>query len=264
MKIAVWKNPVTYPVFKGLTDAFGKSVYSASREQLTSDLQKGIAQVALMPTDVALANPEEFEIIPAVAVSTWNNPYAILTVGAQLGNKNVGIIHGIEGRLNALLAAVILKEHYGTEAALNERVSLPEEVAPDALISIPLDGLLPESDNDAIALDLGQEWYELTNYPFVWAVFVARKGQATPSVITTIRDALIYMDDHRANFASQWSKDVEVEDFVLNDLRLRLDDLAVASLTELCDHMFYYGITPEIMPVIFASLPQKDGEVFTD
>ncbi len=264
MKIAVWKNPVTYPVFKGLSDAFGKSVYSATREQLTSDLQKGLAQIALMPSDVALANPEEFDIIPAVAVSTWNNPYALLTVGAELGSKTIGIIHGVEGRLNALVAAVVLKEHYGTEAALNERVSLPDEIASDALISIPLDGLPGAADVGALTLDLGQEWYELSNYPFVWAVFVTRKGEATPSVITTIRDALIFMDDHRADFASQWSKDVEVEDFVLNDLRFRLDDLAVASLTELCDHMFYYGVTPEIQPVVFASLPSNDGEGFTD
>jgi chorismate dehydratase len=264
MKIAVWKNPVTYPVFKGLSDTFGKNVFLATREQLTADLQNGKVQVALMPSDVALANPEEFDIIPAVAVSTWNNPYALLTVGAELGSKSIGIIHSVEGRLTALLAAIVLKEHYGTEAALNERISLPDEIASDALISIPLEESPEALKAEAITLDLGQEWYELSNYPFVWAVFVTRKGEATPGVITAIRDAMVFLDDHRADFASQWSKDEEVEDFVLNDLRLRLDDMAVASLTELCDHMFFHGVTPEIQPVVFASLPLNDGEVFTD
>ena len=259
MKIAVWKNPVTYPVFKGLSDTFGQNVYQASREQLTTDLQSGKAQVALIPADVALANPEEFDVLPAVAVSTWNNPFALLTVDTLRSGGTLGVVHGVEGRLYALVAAIVLKEHYGTIAALTERVSLPEEVAQDALITIPLEGDVDPTSNSAVVLDLGQEWYELSNYPFVWAVFVTRKGEASPSVITTIRDTVAFLDDHRADFAAQWSKELEIEDFVLNDLRLRLDDLAIASMTELCDHMFYYGVTEEIQPVLLASLPPDDS-----
>ena len=194
MKIAVWKNPVTYPVFKGLSDTFGNNVYQTSREQLTTDLQNGTAQVALIPADIALANPDEFDVIPAVAVSTWNNPFAVLTVDALRSGGTLGVMHGVEGRLSALLAAIVLKEHYGTIAALNERVSLPEEVAPDALITIPLEGEIGQTDNTAVVMDLGQEWYELSNYPFVWAVFVTRKGEASPSVITTIRDTVAFLD----------------------------------------------------------------------
>ena len=258
MKIAVWNNPVTLPVFKGLSDAFGKNVYQATRDKLVSDLQDGAAQVALIPSDIALANPNEFDILPAVAVSTWNNPFSVLTVESLLAGQTLGIIHGVEGRLSALLAAIILKEHYGTIAALNERATLPPGVALDALISVPLESPEKETEIPALGLDLGQEWYELSNYPFVWAVFVTRKGEATPDVITTVRDAIVFLDDHRADFATQWSGDLAMEDYVLNDLRLRLDDLATASLTELCDHLFYYGITEEIQPVLFASLPPDD------
>ncbi len=257
MKIAVWKNAVTYPAFKGLSDTFGSSVYQATREQLTTDLQKGAAHVALIPIDVALANPKEFDILPAVAISSWNNPFAPLTVGSQLGNETLGLIHGVEGRLSALIAAIVLKEHYGTMVALNERTSLPEGIPSDALISIPLEDQVDAPDDQAITLDLGQEWYEMSNYPFVWAVFVTAKGAATDDTITAIRDAIVFIDDHRADFARQWSQDPEVEDFVLNDLRFRLDDLAIASMTELCDQLYYYGITEEIQPVQLASLTEK-------
>jgi len=260
MKIAIWNNPVTYPVLEGFKTAFGEGVYPMARTEILKELRDGIADVALIPSDLALAHPEDFDILPAVAVSTWNNPYAILTVSQTLGSKTLGIIHGNEGSLSALVAAVVLKEHYGTVVALNERDDLPAELSPHALISVPLEGDASASDADPITIDLAQEWYELTSYPFVWAVFATRKGAAGPDVIRAVRDAMIAIDDNRVAFSKKWNDNPEMESFFLNDLRMRLDDLAVASLTEMCDHLYFYGLTEEINPVMFASLPPDEDE----
>lgn len=258
MKIAVWNNPVTRAVYEALVAAFGSEVVATSRQQAEDAVRSGLVDVALLPTDAALSASDDFDILPAVAVSTWINPYALLRVGSPLGSKTMEVAHGKEGRLAAILASIVLKEHYGTVVALSEKESLPEEFVADALISTQTGGQETDVNLHEITLDLGQEWFELCGYPFVWAVFVVRKGEANPDTIQAVREAVIKVDDNRVVFAERWEDDRMMQDFFLNDLRLRLDDMVIASLTELCDHLYFYGFTDELKPVVLASLPEEN------
>ncbi len=58
-------------------------------------------------------------------------------------------------------------------------------------------------------------------------------------MIIAIRDAMKHLDTHRVEAVQRWDLDSVAEDFFLNELRVTMDDLAVASLTELCDHLFF-------------------------
>jgi predicted solute-binding protein len=180
----------------------------------------------------------------------------------------MGIMHAPEGRSAALLAGLVLKEHYNTVVALHEQKQLPEGLAGHALVTVPLteeeggDGAaaVASDSGEGIALDLGQEWSEMAGYPFVWSLFVGRKDENHEDAIRAVRRVAAILDRDRVDLERAWELDDVHSDFFLNDVRFAVDDLAVASLTQLCDHLYYYGITDEILPVQFASLPPSESD----
>lgn len=259
MRISIWNNPVTTPVLEGLKDAFGDSVSGATRNQVLVDLKSGLSDVALIPTDIALSSSDEFDLLPAVAISSWNNPFAWLKVETGLSTKALKIIHSDDGKLSAYLSAIVLKEHYGISATLSKQDEMPQGMRDYEILSVA-DVSDVEAVTDPVTLDLGQEWFEMANYPFVWALFATRKGEADSATIEAIRDAIIFIDLNRIELASKWKDDAVMESYFLNDLRLRLDDLAVASLVELSEHLYYVGATTDLQPVVFVSLLDESAE----
>jgi len=273
MRIAAWNHPVNHPVMTALQESGIASVEATTIAECIALLKSGVADVALLPSEMALGGHADMDVLPAVAVSSWVNPYAALVIGDQLGAPTLGIMHGPEGRPSALLAAIILKEHYQTSAVLNEQATMPDGIASHALITVPLEGLDSASKKDVLSdeekaeqnaaattLDLGLEWSEMASYPFVWSVFVCRRDEASDKMIIAIRDAMKHLDTHRVEAVQRWDLDSVAEDFFLNELRVTMDDLAVASLTELCDHLFFYGITEEVLPVQFATLQNPSSD----
>ncbi len=250
---------MTAPVLEGLKNVFGESVSSATRDEVLADLKSGLADVALIPTDVAFSSSDDFDLLPAVAISSWNNPFAWLKVETGLSTKSLKIIHTEDGKLSALLSAIVLKEHYAIGATLSQQDEMPAEMQNYEILSVE-DGGDAEAHTDPVLLDLGQEWFEMANYPFVWALFAMRKGEADNATIEAIRDAVISIDLNRVELVSRWKDDVVMESYFLNDLRLRLDDLAVASLVELSEHLYYVGATTDLQPVVFVSLPDESAE----
>ena len=262
LQIAVWSHPVNEPVVRALEAAFPGGIHRRSAQEARALLEGGQVHVALLPSHEALSAQASLEILPAVAVSSWTNPWATLMVGEQLGAATMGIMHQPEGRPTALLAAMVLKEHYRTVVALHERDRLPDGLSEHALVTVPLadagtdTGPAPLPDTGhSVALDLGQEWSEMAGYPFVWSLFTCRKEEATADLIIAVRDVLQHLDRERVDLERAWDLDEVASDFFLNHLRLTLDDMAIASLTEFCDHLYFYGVTEEVLPVQFASLP---------
>jgi hypothetical protein len=247
MRLTIWNNPVTAPVLEGLKNVFGESVSSATRDEVLADLKSGLADVALIPTDVAFSSSDDFDLLPAVAISSWNNPFAWLKVETGLSTKSLKIIHTEDGKLSALLSAIVLKEHYAIGATLSQQDEMPAEMQNYEILSVE-DGGDAEAHTDPVLLDLGQDGFEMA------------KGEADNATIEAIRDAVISIDLNRVELVSRWKDDVVMESYFLNDLRLRLDDLAVASLVELSEHLYYVGATTDLQPVVFVSLPDESAE----
>ena len=267
MRIAAWNHPVNESVILALEESFPGSVERHSLMDTMQVLLDGRADVALVPSDQALSSQAEVDILPAVGVSSWSNPWMTLVVGDQLGAATMGIMHAPEGRSAALLAGLVLKEHYNTIVALHEKPTLPEGLADHALVTVPLtdagegDGAavaMAEDSSAGVALDLGLEWSEMAGYPFVWSLFVGRKDENHDDSIRQLRDVIALLDQHRVDLERKWDLSEVSADFFLNGIRLAVDDLAIASLTQLCDHLYYYGITDEVLPVQFVTLPQDE------
>jgi len=268
MRIVAWQHPVNETIIRALEDAFPGSVQRASLVDSIQLLLDGHADVALVPSDQALSTQDRVDILPAVGISSWTNPWMSLVVGDQLGAATMGIMHAPEGRSAALLAGLVLKEHYNTVVALHEQEALPDGLADHALVTVPLkdseegDGAATVADDgtEGVALDLGQEWTEMAGYPFVWSLFVGRKDENHEDAIRVLRSVAAKLDRDRVELERSWDLDDIQSDFFLNHVRLAVDDLAIASLTQFCDHLYYYGITDEILPVQFASLPASEED----
>ncbi len=224
-------------------------------EDCAKSLASGASEVALIPTLTALKNGDVFDVLPSFAVSSWGYPFARITLPEGLNNLTPVLDVPASHPQEAFIASVILQEHYGVrvqtilDSAEQKEDSSAGSTSKQALV-------VGEAAQALSGLDLGQEWYELTNYPMVWGVFATLKGNANPHLIRGMADAaavaervrqegLIDMDDNTAEFFGA-------------DLRFRFDDLATASITELTQYLFFYQGNDEIDELAVVHLPDDE------
>jgi len=137
-------------------------------------------------------------------------------------------------------------------------------MSPRALLDTDEDAALlvgndvPAMQLDPFSMDVGREWYELTNYPMVWGLFVMRRDQATDNVTEALVDGRQAAEDNRDVWIMAQETSERLGEFYREDLRSALDRLAIASLTELRQFMFYYDLTDEVPDLPFVFLGQAD------
>ena len=144
------------------------------------------------------------------------------------------------------MARIILKEQYG------QNVTVTTDDSADAQL-LTGDASRALAD-DSSALDLGQEWYELAQYPMVWALFACAREVATPTMVDTI----ISLTREAEEIAHEWGarSGSEIDRFWANSVRLRLDDVTLAGLTAIRDFLFYYGVTDDLAELPLYESPE--------
>ncbi|MCZ7554975.1 MAG: hypothetical protein M5R41_01060 [Bacteroidia bacterium] len=100
-----------------------------------------------------------------------------------------------EADINTMLAQVILKEKYGMAPRLSRLTQPPAEALTvvDALLLAQKEdapAALPQS-----AIDLYDEWFDMTQLPFVREVFLAWEAMVTPEFAEAVRTAGEMLDD---------------------------------------------------------------------
>lgn len=261
MKLAIWDYPPADLMTSAMGARSGIQLLPRDMRACAEALMAGEVDVALLPTLVALSNTDALDVLPAVALSSWRYPYARLLLREGLGQ--VGrVAFDPSFPQEALIARIVLKEHYGTEPEFVAHPELtPEELSDeDAEARLLVGNNVPFFETEELSLDVGQEWYELTNYPMVWGLFATRKGEATKDVLTSIRDAVIAAESQRGIWMQAQEMSPALHAFFKDDLRLRLDDLATASLTEFRQHLFFYDVTEEIPEIPFFYLSEDEAE----
>jgi chorismate dehydratase len=224
-------------------------------------LRGGYVDAALVSTIDLLLDTEPYDVLPAVAISTWNYPFARLHLSHGLDQPVREVAFNPRYRQEILLARILLKEHYAHEPVFRPTDTMDVEqllaTGADAALSVGTAEAI--GARELITMDLGQEWYELSNYPMVWGLFATRAGESSPELIETLRSLGEAADAHRALWASRETTP-ELHEFFREDLRVRLDDLAVASLTELRQYLFYYHLTEEVVEIPFVVIETDDEE----
>ncbi len=248
LRIELWDDP-RLRRFGAALEGDGIEVSFCSREEAETRLRAGLSDLAVLPSDRVLADLEVFDVLPAVAYSSWSTPHVSLSMRDGLAGGAELLECDDPGALESLVARIVLKEHYGAVARVETLAGAATDSDASAVLAIDQE---PPTGTSACVLDLGQEWYELTNYPMVWGLFVVRKGEVSGSTVRLLREAAEALEtsDHLDG------TDPEEAGFSLP--RFRFDSIAVASLTELCDYLYYYGITTDVPELKVAHLPENE------
>lgn len=265
MKLAVWNYPPAEFLISGFTSGRVAAPFEIERRTIPECEQMLAghdADVAMVTTLSVLRHPDAYDVLPAVALSTWSYPYARLVLKHGLERPFEQVAFNPVCTQEAFLAQLVLKEHYRMtpEFVPHEGATQQELLASgeDAVLLVGSD--VPMWSSDALWLDLGQEWFELANYPMVWGFFATRKGEATPDVIRAVRNSVRAAEAQRDVWVRAQETTAALHEFYSEDLRVRLDDLVVASLTELNQYLYYYHVLPEVADVPFVYLDEEGEE----
>ncbi len=145
--------------------------------RLADLLAAGELDVGLIPV-IEYFRAGVYSIVPDIAIAT-RGPVLSVTLFSRVPWPQIRRVALDAGsRTSAALTQILLRKRYGASA----------EVVP-----MPLDGAAEEADADAVlligdramraclpgfahAFDLGQEWFDWTGLPFVYAVWAVREG----------------------------------------------------------------------------------------
>ncbi len=265
MRLAIWNYPAAEFLVSGFTSGAVPSPFEIERyapEECAARLVRGEADVALLPTTMALKAYESLDAIPSVGLVAWQYPYARLVWGGGLHDFPETIAYNRRHAQERFVAHVVLHEHYQRDP---EFVAY-DDVTPRELLAAGEDAALlvgpdvPTLQTEGFSMDLGREWYELANYPMVWGLLVTRRGRADAGVIKPIIENAKAAEAHREVWVQAQETPAALNTFYREDLRIRIDRLGIASLTELRTYLFYYEEVDEIPDVPFVYLDEDEEE----
>jgi chorismate dehydratase len=145
--------------------------------RLADDLARGQLDVALIPV-IEYFRAGSYAIVPDIAIAS-RGPVLSVTLFSRVPWNRIGRVALDEGsRTSAALAQVLFRKRYDRHP---EVVTLPldqvaEDVDADAVLLIGDRAMRACLPGFAHAFDLGQEWFDWTGLPFVYAVWAVREG----------------------------------------------------------------------------------------
>jgi chorismate dehydratase len=148
--------------------------------RLADDLAEGELDVALIPS-IEYFRGQDYRIISNACVAA-HGPVLSVKLYSRVPWGEIRTLALDEGsRTSATLARVLLAERHGVVPQL-EPLPLDhrtEETKADAVLLIGDRAILPPSERFRETWDLGQEWFEWTGLPFVFAMWVAKIGHVS-------------------------------------------------------------------------------------
>ena len=158
--------------------------------RLADRLAAGELDVALIPV-IEYFRAGTYSIVPGISIAT-RGPVLSVTLFSRVPWGQIRrVALDVGSRTSAALTQILLRKRHG--------------VTPE-LVPLPLERSAEESDADAVlligdramqaclpgfsyAFDLGQEWYDWTGLPFVYAVWAVREGAELGNVAWALGEA---------------------------------------------------------------------------
>jgi chorismate dehydratase len=142
---------------------------------LADDLAAGTLDVALIPS-IEYFRGEDYEIVSDACVAA-RGPVLSVKLYSRVPWSDVRTLGLDEGsRTSAALAKILLGERFGVEP---QTIPFPlgqaiESCPADAILMIGDRAMQPQNETFHGTWDLGEEWFQWTGLPFVFAMWVAR------------------------------------------------------------------------------------------
>jgi chorismate dehydratase len=157
---------------------------------LAGQLAVGSLDVALIPV-IEYFRTGSYSILPNIAIAS-HGPVLSVTLFSRVPWQQIRSVALDEGsRTSAVLAQILLRKRFGVHP---QSVSLPmdrnaEDIDADAVLLIGDRAMRACLPGFAHAHDLGQEWFDWTGLPFVYAVWAVRKGAELGTVAEALNEA---------------------------------------------------------------------------
>jgi len=265
MDLAIWDYPPAEFLVSGFTSGAVPNPFQIKRyrpEECAARLVQDDVDVALLPTMLALQASDAIDVIPSVGLVSWDYPYARLVWSGGLHEFPETIAYDRRVAQERVVARIVLQEHYGVDP----RFVPYDDLTPSELLETEEEAALmvgpnvPSLQLEPFTIDIGQEWYELVNYPMVWGLFVTKRGRATEEIIEPLIDSAKAAEENRDVWVQAQETSAVLNTFYREDLRTGLDKLAIASLTEFRKYLFYYDVTEDVPDLPFVFLDEEEEE----
>jgi chorismate dehydratase len=158
--------------------------------RLADDLAKGLLDVALIPV-IEYFRAGRYTIIPNIAIAS-RGPVLSVTLFSRVPWPEIRRVALDEGsRTSAALAQILLRKRHGISPVIEPLLmnQTAEESSADAVLLIGDRAMRACLPGFAHAFDLGQEWFDWTALPFVYAVWAVRHGADLSSVEPALIEA---------------------------------------------------------------------------
>ncbi len=158
--------------------------------RLADRLAEGQLDVALIPV-IEYFRAGSYSIVPDISIAT-RGPVLSVTLFSRVPWSEIRSVALDAGsRTSAALTQVLLRKRHGVTPHLRPLAmdSAADEVDADAVLLIgdrAMRACLPGFPH---AFDLGQEWYDWTGLPFVYAVWAVREGVELGRVAWALAEA---------------------------------------------------------------------------
>jgi chorismate dehydratase len=158
--------------------------------RLADQLAEGSLDVALIPV-IEYFRAGSYSIVPNIAIAS-RGPVLSVTLFSRVPWQAIRRVALDEGsRTSAVLVELLLRKRYGIHPQIE---ALPldrsgDDVDADAVLLIGDRAMRACLPGFAHAHDLGQEWFDWTGLPFVYAVWAVRAGADLGGVAEALNEA---------------------------------------------------------------------------
>ncbi|MAE65917.1 MAG: hypothetical protein CMJ18_16725 [Phycisphaeraceae bacterium] len=170
------------PLIDGLGEAEGDGnlhLRFAVPSELLAGLEAGADDIALCPVIDYFTSGAELEIVPVGAIGCGRSTMTVKLV-SRVPIEGIDRVHAdTDSHTSVVLLQVVLAERFGLRPRIvSQRMGrgdrLPDH--PEAMLVIGDKVVRVDESRFPHQLDLGEAWNDLTGLPFVFAIWMARRG----------------------------------------------------------------------------------------
>lgn len=158
--------------------------------RLAEQLAAGELDVALIPV-IEYFRAGSYSLVPNIAIASRGPVLSVTLFSRKSWNEIRRVALDVGSRTSAALTQILLQKRYGVTPeilplALEQHA---EDVDADAVLLIGDRAMRACLPGFAHAYDLGQEWFDWTGLPFVYAVWAVREGADLVGVELALAEA---------------------------------------------------------------------------
>lgn len=265
MRVGVVSYLNTLPLIDGLDAVESLALFHSVPSRLVDMLLAREVDVALCSTIDYQRSPEPLRIVPAGMLGCRGATLTVRLFSATPLERVASVHADTDSHTSVALLEVLMRERYGNAPTIVP-FDAREQVAGNRLTEHPEAMLLigdkvvsqsPPAVRYPYQLDLGAAWYDLTQLPFVFAVWMSR-ADAEPAQVAAIAALLDRQRRHnreridgiiwRRAEERGWPRDVAAR-YLKECLRFDFDREAAAALDLFFDKCQSFGLIPDRRPL---------------